>query len=123
MQNYDYIIVGAGIGGIATGNFLTKYGKKVLIVEKNAKAGGQLTSFKRGDITFDSSIFHLNLIGEKEIINEILRFWGKQVDCQRVYYEYNVVTNGRTVKINTANFKEDLKKGFPDDVDDIERYF
>ncbi|MBS5933911.1 MAG: NAD(P)/FAD-dependent oxidoreductase [Clostridiales bacterium] len=122
-MQYDYIIVGAGIGGLAAGNFLTKYGKKVLIVDKNERAGGQLTTFQREGFSFDSSIFHLNSMGEKEIINQILGFWGKKINCERVYYEYNVITKGRRVKINTANFKEDLIKAFPNDTDDINKYF
>ena len=41
MEAFDYIIIGAGIGGLSAANFLAKYGKKVLVLEKHDKPGGQ----------------------------------------------------------------------------------
>jgi len=34
-KNYDYIIVGAGIAGVCTAYFLSKYSKSVLLIDKN----------------------------------------------------------------------------------------
>ena len=44
---FDAIIIGAGIGGLSAGNFLAKYNKKVLILEKHNIPGGFITYFKR----------------------------------------------------------------------------
>ncbi|MCM8787946.1 MAG: FAD-dependent oxidoreductase, partial [Candidatus Omnitrophica bacterium] len=38
-DQYDVIIIGAGIGGLVCGCYLAKAGLKVLIVEKNDKVG------------------------------------------------------------------------------------
>ena len=54
-MNYDYIIVGAGIGGLSAGLNLVSNNKKVLILEKNSLPGGYVTTFKRGRFEFDVS--------------------------------------------------------------------
>ena len=54
-DQYDVIIIGAGIGGLVCGNYLAKAGMKVLIVERHNKVGGYCTSFKRNGFTFDAA--------------------------------------------------------------------
>lgn len=58
-DEYNAIIIGAGIGGLVCGCYLAKAGMKVLIVEKNDKPGGYCTSFKRNDFVFDACIHSL----------------------------------------------------------------
>ena len=48
------LVVGAGIGGLATALRLAKKGYKVEIIEKNAQAGGRLNQIKKDGFTFDS---------------------------------------------------------------------
>ena len=45
-MKYDYIIVGAGIGGLSAGLNLAFNNKKVLVLEKNSLPGGLVTTFK-----------------------------------------------------------------------------
>ena len=40
MKNFDIIIIGAGPNGLAAASYLSKSGKKVLVVEKNEEVGG-----------------------------------------------------------------------------------
>ena len=40
MKNFDIIIIGAGPNGLSAASYLSKSGKKVLVVEKNEKVGG-----------------------------------------------------------------------------------
>lgn len=48
------IIVGAGLGGLATAMRLVKAGYDVEIVEKNEQAGGRLNQIKKDGFTFDT---------------------------------------------------------------------
>lgn len=54
-DEYDVIIIGAGIGGLTCGCYLAKAGLKVLIIEQHYKVGGYCTSFKRNGFTFDAT--------------------------------------------------------------------
>ena len=71
-NDYDAIIIGAGIGGLVCGCYLAKAGMKVLIVEKNAKPGGYCTSFTRNGFTFDACVHSLGSLGEGQIISKIM---------------------------------------------------
>jgi phytoene desaturase len=48
------LIVGAGLGGLATALRLAKSGYKVEIIEKNDQAGGRLNQLKKDGFTFDT---------------------------------------------------------------------
>lgn len=48
------LIVGAGLGGLATGIRLAKKGYKVSFIEKNNQAGGRLNQLKKDGFTFDT---------------------------------------------------------------------
>jgi phytoene desaturase len=48
------IIIGAGIGGLATANLLAKAGHSVTVYEKEAGPGGRAGQFKKDGFTFDT---------------------------------------------------------------------
>ena len=48
------LVVGAGIGGLATALRLAKKGYQVEIIEKNNQAGGRLNQLKKDGFTFDT---------------------------------------------------------------------
>jgi len=52
-MNKNVLVVGAGIGGLATALRLAKKGFNVEIIEKNAQAGGRLNQLKKDGFTFD----------------------------------------------------------------------
>ncbi len=49
---YDVIVIGAGFGGSACAGLLAKRGLKVLLVEKNARAGGKAMSISKNGFTY-----------------------------------------------------------------------
>lgn len=49
----NVLVVGAGLGGLATALRLVKKGFNVEIIEKNAQAGGRLNQLKKDGFTFD----------------------------------------------------------------------
>lgn len=54
-NNYDVIIIGAGISGLICGCYLAKAGLKVVIIEQHDKPGGYFTSFTRKGFHFDAA--------------------------------------------------------------------
>lgn len=63
-MNKKIIIVGAGLGGLASGLLLAKNGYEVEILEKNNQAGGRLNQINQDGYTFDTgpSFFSMSYI-------------------------------------------------------------
>lgn len=55
-DKFDIIIIGAGIGELVSAALACKYGKKVLIVDKNPFAGGYVSSMTQNGFVFDQGI-------------------------------------------------------------------
>ena len=51
--DFDAIVIGGGLGGLTCGAYLTKYGSRVLVLEKNSRLGGYATSYASNGHTFD----------------------------------------------------------------------
>lgn len=67
MKQYDAIVVGAGMGGLAAANVLAKSGKKVLLLEQAHTAGGFANSFVRGRFEFEVSLHELCGFGRYDL--------------------------------------------------------
>ncbi len=52
-QNYDAVIIGAGLGGLVAGAKLSKEGKKVVVIEQHYVVGGCSSTFTQKGFTVD----------------------------------------------------------------------
>lgn len=52
--DYDVIVVGAGLTGLTTAFRLKRGGKRVLVIEKSERTGGQIHTFSREGYVFES---------------------------------------------------------------------
>ncbi len=75
MKNYDVVIVGAGIGGLATAVLLAHQGKKVVVLEANPFPGGRLSSYEKDGFVVDYGV-HTISRGIKGPIGQILERCG-----------------------------------------------
>ncbi|WP_457553237.1 phytoene desaturase family protein [Desulfobacula sp.] len=55
-KNFPVVVIGAGLGGLVSAAYLSKYGFDVTLIEQHSVPGGYATSFDRGDFTFDVSL-------------------------------------------------------------------
>jgi len=72
-DSYDAIVVGAGIGGLATGALLARTGRRVLIAERSDGPGGYGKPFRRGPYLFDPA---LHSFPEVEYVRNFLDYLG-----------------------------------------------
>ncbi|MDD5005582.1 MAG: NAD(P)/FAD-dependent oxidoreductase [Candidatus Omnitrophica bacterium] len=70
-EKYDTVIIGAGIGGLICGCYLSKAGLDVLIIEQQNKPGGYCVSFKKGEFNFDAGGHYLGGV-RRGILGKIL---------------------------------------------------
>lgn len=56
MKNYDAIVIGSGIGGLAAALLMAHSGKKVVVFEKNDAPGGRLSSGGKNGFTLDLGV-------------------------------------------------------------------
>lgn len=55
-EQYDIIVIGAGIGGLSAAALLAKAGKSVLVVERHHRPGGCAHGFARRKYRFDAGV-------------------------------------------------------------------
>lgn len=124
MQTYDFIVIGAGMGGLSAANFLAKYHKRVLVLEKHHTPGGLVTSFSRKGVHFDLGIHGLYELKENQTIPQFLEYWGaprvKTVPCRG---DMNCYIDGNKHVFRHEHMKEDFLKEFPDYKEDVEKLF
>ena len=58
-EEYDVVVIGAGIGGLVCGAYLAKNGKRVKILEQHYVPGGCCSSFSRKGFLFDAGVVHV----------------------------------------------------------------
>ncbi|MCG2712738.1 MAG: NAD(P)/FAD-dependent oxidoreductase [Candidatus Omnitrophica bacterium] len=71
-DEYDAVIIGAGIGGLVCGCYLAKAGMKVLIAERNNFIGGYCSSFNKSGFSWDVGLHYLCGYQDGGILERIL---------------------------------------------------
>lgn len=108
MKHYDAIVVGAGIGGLASALLLAHDGKKVALFEQRIQPGGRFGSSKHDDFTVDFGV-HLLSRGEKGPLIELLARCGVDADIEFTKVRPIQSTDGENFR-----FPHDLKGRVPD---------
>ena len=58
-EDFDVIVIGAGMGGLSAATHLANYGMKVLVLEQHHKLGGCASSFTRGGFRFETALHEM----------------------------------------------------------------
>jgi len=76
MDNYDIVIIGAGLGGLFSAVILSKEGKKVLVVEKGKHIGGSIQGFRRKGVFFDTGGHYVGGLAPGQNLYKYLNYMG-----------------------------------------------
>lgn len=94
-MKYNTIIIGGGLAGLTAGATLSKFGKKVLLLEQHHKPGGCATTFKRGDFIIEVGLHEMSGLAENSKLMNLLKMLNvdKNVQFQKVPEFYAVLSD------------------------------
>ncbi len=94
-MRYNTIIVGGGLAGLTAGATLSKFGKKVLLLEQHHKPGGCATTFKRKDYIVEVGLHEMSGLSENGSLRRIFRMLevDKHVEFEQVPEFYGVLSD------------------------------
>ena len=126
MLNKKVIIVGSGIGGMATAVRLAVQGFEVVVFEKNSGPGGKLTAFKQNGFSFDAGP---SLFTQPQNVEELFELAGESIGK---YFSYKPIPiackyfyeNGRIINAytNQVQFANELKEQVNENPSNVIRY-
>ncbi|MCD4781017.1 MAG: NAD(P)/FAD-dependent oxidoreductase [Candidatus Omnitrophica bacterium] len=111
-NEYDVIIVGAGMGGLTCACYLAKAGKKVLILEKNNHVGGCCTSFIRDGYHFNTCVHSIGSCRKGGYVNNILSELSLLHDVNIKQYNPSDVIVSRDFCVSFYNNIDDTIQSF-----------
>ena len=93
-MKYNTIIIGGGLAGLSAGATLSKFGKKVLLLEQHHKPGGCATTFKRGDFIVEVGLHEMSGLTKNGPLSQIFKMLNvyDSVSFQKVPEFYGVVS-------------------------------
>ncbi|MDJ0619927.1 MAG: NAD(P)/FAD-dependent oxidoreductase [Calothrix sp. MO_192.B10] len=74
MESFDYVILGAGLGGLATAACLTRQGYQVLVLEKHYLPGGCCHTFDYGEYSFCADVHYISQCKPGQKIGKFLNY-------------------------------------------------
>ena len=75
-KEYDFVIVGSGLGGLACANILALEGYSVVVLEKNHQIGGHLQVYSRDKSIFDTGVHYVGSLDDGENLSQFFKYFG-----------------------------------------------
>lgn len=130
MEQHDVVIIGSGLGGLACGVILAREGYKVCILEKNKQIGGNLQTYVRDRVIFDSGVHYVGGLDKGQNLYQLFKYLGIMDKLKLRKMDEDVfdaiVFEGDPVVYKYAqgyeNFIKTLAKEFPEEEGALRKY-
>lgn len=124
----DAIVIGSGIGGLATAGMLASVGnKRVLVLEKHTEPGGQTHAFRRDGASWDVGVHYVGSVAPGTLVRTLLdELSGGELTWNRMPEEFErFVYPGLdfAVPSDPEEYRRRLVAQFPAEERAIHRYF
>lgn len=129
-KHYDILVIGSGLGGLVSALILAKEGLKVCVLEKNNQYGGNLQTFSRDKLIFDTGVHYLGGLSKGQNLNRFFSYLEimDELELQKMDEDgYDRISFGdSTIEYPHAqgyqNFVEQLSVHFPEEKENLESY-
>ncbi|SHE38855.1 phytoene desaturase family protein [Chryseobacterium vrystaatense] len=129
-KEYDILVIGSGLGGLVSALILAKEGLKVCVLEKNNQYGGNLQTFSRDKLIFDTGVHYLGGLSQGQNLHRFFSYLEimDELELQQMNEDgYDRISFGdEGVEYPHAqgydNFVEQLVAYFPDEKQNLESY-
>ena len=127
-DNYDVIIIGSGLGGMTCGTLLARLEhRRVLVLEKHFKLGGQTHEFQRNGFEWDIGLHYVGFMGNNDPPRRFMDFLtGGTLDWNRMPEDFDVLHYPDlrfAIPGHEDTYRARLKDTFPKERDNIDAYF
>ncbi len=125
---FDVVIIGAGLGGLVSANYLAKAGLRVLLLEQHSLPGGCCSSFERKSFIFESGAHSLGSCREdglfSQIFEELDLHGSSGILVRRAVPSDSVITQDFTLSIRDtlSDNIEELSSIFPAERNRIKKF-
>ncbi|WP_172281144.1 phytoene desaturase family protein [Chryseobacterium sp. LAM-KRS1] len=129
-KEYDILVIGSGLGGLVSALILAKEGLKVCVLEKNNQYGGNLQTFSRNKLIFDTGVHYLGGLSKGQNLNRFFSYLEIMDDLEIHQMDLNgfdkITFDGDDTEYPHAqgygNFVFQLSRFFPHEKENLERY-
>ncbi len=126
MNNFDYVILGAGLGGLSAAACLTRQGYRVAVLEQHYLPGGCCHTFDYGDYSFCADVHYIYQCGEGEAVKQFLDYIDRDVPFNSLDPDCidRIITPEVDFRIplNWERFRDRLLTTFPEEAREINLY-
>lgn len=129
-KEYDILVIGSGLGGLVSALVLAKEGLKVCVLEKNNQYGGNLQTFSRDKLIFDTGVHYLGGLSKGQNLNRFFSYLEimDELELHKMDEDgYDRISfDDENIEYPHAqgyeNFVEQLSAYFPEERDNLENY-
>lgn len=125
-MKYDVIIIGSGLGGLECAHILSKAGKRVLVLEKEAQPGGCVQSYRRNGLTFDTGFHYVGGLEEGQSLHAAFNMLGLMaLPWKKLDDAFDRILIGEeefSFMQGYENFRENLQLYFPHEREALQQY-